>query len=155
MGIGNDGTEGTPPPVNDGGSDFNLDGLPPEILKKISDLETVVKTLSEGFEQNKKSAEEAQQMQQLDNMMKELHTKHGEFDDEYLLLQLQKGLTPDQAIEQWNKFTEGIVNSRPKKQPPVIFSGAGQTQSGQVDPSKLSGQDRIKYIAGMLEASRG
>ena len=88
MGLENDGL-GTPtPPVNDGGSDSIYEGLPPEVAKELSDLKTMVKTLSDGFESNKKSAEEAQQMQQLDNMMKELHTKHGEFDDEYLLILL-------------------------------------------------------------------
>lgn len=121
---------------------------------KIAQLEEMLNGMNGKFEEFTQSQQQQQQMQELDNMMKALHNEHGNFDDEYFLVQLQNGYSPEQAIEKWNNLVAG-VSSQPRRTPPPLLGGNGNIPSGQVDPSKLSAEDRIKFMVGQLNAAQG
>lgn len=121
---------------------------------KIAQLEQMITKLSSDFQGNQQAQQDAQDMKQLDDLMQNLHTEHGAFDDEFFLVQLQKGMTPEQAIEKWNNLVDGAVNSQTRRTPPILMGGAGNVPGGQVDPSKLSAEDRIKFMTAQLTAAQ-
>lgn len=137
---------------NDMSDDYQLSG--DQEPDELSELKTTVQSLAQTIEQERQARQEAADMEELDNYIKQLHTTHGDFDDDYVLVQMSRGLDPEKAIEKYNSMIEEKINSRRKSTPPPLISGQGGVQSGQVDPSKLSSADRKAYVAAMLQAGR-
>lgn len=121
--------------------------------KEIADLRKAVETLSGSFEETQKAQKEAQEMAELDSYLKTLHNEHGDFDDDWVLVQMSRGIDAKDAIAKWHGMIEESVNSRRKATPPTIIPGAGSVAGGQVDPSKFNPQQRKEYIAAMLNAA--
>ena len=91
----------------------------------------------------------------LDNVMEELHTNSGPFNDEYVLLKISQGLSPEEAVQAWNDAV-GDIDSRRSQQAPRLLSGQGGTPLDQVDKSKLSDPAfRKEYGAELLKAQFG
>lgn len=117
---------------------------------EIHRLTQMLEGLQNKFESYTSAEQERVQMAQLDNLLKTLHTEHGDFDDDWVLVQMSKGVDAKEAVANFNKMIEDRVSSQPRKPVPVIPSGMGGAPGGQVDPSKLSSADRVKYVAGLL-----
>jgi len=123
--------------------------IPKQYLSKMDQLEKALGTVYSQQQQFQQSQIEAQQMAQLDKLMQDMHSQHGEFDDDWFLLQLEKGRTPDQAI---NAYKERF-GSPERKPAPRILTGNGAVRQDQVDPSKLSDSDRKAYALAILQAN--
>lgn len=121
--------------------------------KEIADLKKAIETLSGNFEETQRASKEAQEMAELDNYLKSLHNELGDFDDDWVLVQMSRGVDAKEAITKWNSMLEESVNSRRKAAPPTIIPGAGSVAGGQVDPSKFNPQQRKAYIADLLNAA--
>lgn len=120
---------------------------------KIAQLEEMIGNLHGELTSFKDSQTESQQLEQLDKLLSDMHSEHGEFPDEYVLLQLEKGLSPEDAVKAWNKEIEKF--SSPKKPAPVLLSSNGAVkQPDQVDVSKLSTADRKAYVLSIMTANQ-
>lgn len=130
----------------------NYGGLPPEVQTELDELRTMVSSLYETQQEFVTSQTESQQIAMLDKLLEDMHSKHGEFDDEWLLLQLEKGLEPDKAIEAWSSMTEKFGS--PRKPAPQLLSGNGAVKpQDQVDISKLSTEERKRYVLSIMAAN--
>lgn len=130
--------------------DQNSQGeVPKQYLQKVGELEKMLGTVYEQQQQFQQSQLEQQQLAQLDKLMSDMHSQHGDFDDDWFLLQLEKGKSPDQAIEAYKER----FGSPTRKPPPAILSGNGAVRQDQVDPSKLSEKDRKAYALQILQAN--
>ncbi len=123
--------------------------------QKLSALEQNQQLIAKALLEQQEAARAQAEKAAVDNMLTALHTKHGEFDDDYVLLQIQRGAKPDEAVAKFNEFAEGLVNSRTKKpQVPVLPAGGGTPKVGQVDKSSLANSnDRVAFISKILEAN--
>lgn len=98
-------------------------------------------------------AREAQENAELDGMLKNMHTtflegyKLDEDDNDWLLVQLAKNRTPEQAAEAWKKKFGGQQSPRLA---PRILAGQGGVANDQVDLAKLRGAGRRKMVADIL-----
>lgn len=132
-------------------------GLPPEVLAKlgkIDQLETMLSNMHEQFQTFATTTTEERQLEQLDNLMTDMHSRHGDFNDEFVLLQLEKGLEPEKAVEAWKSEVEKF--SSPRKPAPTLLSSNGAVkQQDQVDPSKLTPADRKAFVASIMAANMG
>jgi hypothetical protein len=130
------------------------EGLPQEFVQTFQSMQQQIEQMSQALNNTQQSITEKEQNQMLDNLLSQLHTEHGEFDEDYILLQLSKGKSPQEAIEAWSNFVDGVANSRRKAPAPPIFGGQGGVPNGQVDPSKIKDPSmRRQLIAQILEAS--
>jgi len=120
---------------------------------ELAQLRTAFESLSSNFQESQTASQEKQQMDELDNYMKTLHNEHGDFDDDWVLLQISKGVDPIESVKSWNTMINDRVSSTAKRTPPTIMSGNGSSPGGQVDPSKFNSSQRKEYIAAMLAAS--
>lgn len=138
-------------PEEDDGDQSTVGEIPKQYLQKVDGLEKMLSNVYEQQQQFQQSQLEQQQMAQLDKLMSDMHSQHGDFDDDWFLLQLEKGKTPDQAIEAYKER----FGSPARKPPPQILSGNGAVRQDQVDPSKLSEKDRKAYALQILQANMG
>lgn len=148
-------------------SDFDPGQIPPELPQglqptqgqnpaesdRIAQLERQLSELNNNFQQSAQERADAAQMAELDKLMTNLHNTHGAFDDDWVLLQMSRNMSPENAVQSWNKMIEDKVSSSPRKPIPNVMGGGGSIAGNQVDPSKLSASDRVKYIAQMIQSA--
>lgn len=99
--------------------------------------------------------EASQEMEQLDTVLKTMHTQYGDFNEKFILSQFAMGATIPQAIKAWNDLKAEVgTQGNPKRQPPLTTGGGqGGVPNEQVDVSKLKGQDRRNAVMQWLEAA--
>lgn len=99
------------------------------------------------------AAQEAEETKQLDGVLSAMHTKFGDFDDQWILGRLAEHGDVNKAIQEWNamlqKFSQGN-NREPQRRAPVIPGGQGGVPKETIDPKTLRGQDRKAAVAAML-----
>ena len=149
------------PPVGASGTSVGYNnpwadqGIPDEFAKQFQYqqqiIEAVAMKMMEGDTQNQAAQEDAE----LEDVLQQLHQQYGDFDEEAVLVKMYQGLDPEQAIHAWNDQVQELINNRVSRRvPPPVLGGNGSVPAGGVEPSKLSDNDRRKYVADMLEAAR-
>ena len=134
------------PDPNDG---QQLGVLDPKVQARIDGLEKALGNVYSQQQSFQQRQEEERQLAQLDRLMEDMHSQHGDFDDDWFLLQLEKGKSPEEAI---NAYKDRF-GSPERKPAPRILSGNGAVRQDQVDPSKLSDKDRKAYALAILQAN--
>jgi hypothetical protein len=125
-------------------------GLPPEVQKKIEDLENLVKQVSQSYISDKESQKVQEEAKQFDSYLAEMESKHGKFDKDYITYQLANspnGTDPEKLIQEWvNKY--GEPKTPAPRTPPVLTSGAIPGNSTPV--KDMSSADVKKLAMAML-----
>lgn len=135
-----------------GGQEEYGDDLPPALQQMIESLTGRLDQIDQRFTQQEQTATEEQQFAQFDAMMDNLHTRHGNFDDDWVTLQIMKGTDPEAAVKKYQEFESGIRNSQNTRPAPPIIGGQGGVPSDQVDTAKVRGGARQDLIANILAA---
>jgi hypothetical protein len=99
------------------------------------------------FEQSQVDAEE---QVQLDSVLQTMHNQYGQFDDNFILLQLSQHGNVEQAIQAWQQMLGQYSSPQPQRSAPKIMGGQGGVPSGQVNAEQLRGKDRRNMVANML-----
>jgi len=100
------------------------------------------------------SRQEEQEAAELDNVLGQLHSQFGEFDEEAVLLKMYHGMDPVQAVQEWEQSIQQAIDGRQSiKPPPRVLGGNGSVAHGGVDPSKMGDKERRAYIAQQLQAT--
>lgn len=134
--------------------EFDENEFSPAALKVIQQLQSQLNDVDTRTQNFLQSQEEKEQLAELDKLMVNLHTEHGEFDDDWVLLQMSRNVAPDEAIKKWNEVIQKGVSSPARRQIPKVMSGNGTIPSGgQVDPSKFNKQDRLAYMTQLLNVA--
>lgn len=136
--------------------------MPPELQEKFSQLDKhdkVLETLSDFFLKTQERDQQAEEDRELDNLLKGLRQKHGDFDTEdeedFVLMKMQQGLDPDAAVQAMRKFTQGKINAANQETNslPPILSGGGNIAQPPVDVNKLNNGEVKTLVAQMLQQS--
>jgi len=106
----------------------------------------------EELRQFKTQYEESQQQAQLDKYLTDLHNKVGDFNDDFFLLKVSEGMQPQDALKAWNDEIQKYSQNGARRQAPVIMGGQGGVPTGQVDVTKLRGQERRAAVMNALSA---
>lgn len=96
--------------------------------------------------------QDAQEQSQLDTVLQQMHTQYGQFDEDFVLLQLSQHGDTNRAIQAWNEMLGQYSSHNGSSRPaPKIMGGQGGVPSGQVDTKHLRDKDRRQMVANMLE----
>lgn len=129
------------------------DGIPDEFANMFIQQQQVLAALADkvmGYDSNRQEEQEAAQ---LDSVLNDLHSRHGNFDEDHVLLRMYQGMDPEAAVQDWTESIQQAINSRQSaKPPPMVLGGNGSVPHGGVDPSKMGDADRRSYIAQQLQA---
>lgn len=98
--------------------------------------------------QQNQQNEENEADAELEREFEDLHEKHGDFDEGYVLSQMMSGAEPEEAVEAYNEFVNRIRSE--EKRPPTVMGEGGSVTSSNVDPSKLDSKGRKAMIQDML-----
>jgi len=102
----------------------------------------------ENFEAQQQSAEENKQ---LDGVLNAMHTRYGDFDDNWILVRLAEHGNVEQSIIEWNAMIGKYTQNGSQRQAPKVMGGQGGVPNEQVDVKQLRGKDRRSTVAAMLE----
>lgn len=107
----------------------------------------------QNFEQQQ---QDAIQQEQLDGVLEQMHNAFGDFNDDFIVLELSKHGDVQQAMKAWNDLIGKYSSQQaPARQAPKIMGGQGGVPTGQVDTSKLRDADRRAAVANMLAQLEG
>lgn len=122
--------------------------LPPEFADKFKQLEQSVLPVVDFVTAQQKQAQEAANIQAVDNLLADLGKKHGDFDKEFVLGQMIAGKTADQAVDAFKALENRLIASANKsKLPPTMLSGTG-TISQEKQPANSA--ERKALLAQVL-----
>lgn len=130
--------------------------IPSEFLNhpEFQRMNQMVETMAQLLVQQNQTAQQAQEDQALESELAELHEKHGDFDERWVLTQAMA--QPDKSIEdlvqEWNSFRTSVLTEA--RQPgPKILSASGGAPDNQMDVKSLGDTDRKAYVAQLLQAA--
>jgi len=128
------------------------EGLPEPFVQKFSQMETALERFNNFIELQEQQRVEAEQFRELDTLLERMHTKHGDFDDEYVIAKLAAGMSPEDSISSYTKLVEKLT--APKSSPaPSLLGGAGGVPTGQVNPKEMTSAETRDFIARALAAN--
>lgn len=129
--------------------------LSPEIQARFDEQQQLLTTLADLFLQQKEAESTQQEDQQLESFLADLHKKHGEFDDQYILLQIANDVDADQAVKNWTDMlgkygtNTGGIRLPP---PPPSLSG-GTVPSGTKSVTDMDNKETQKLVASIMQAA--
>jgi hypothetical protein len=150
------GIEMTQQEINDELSNLpEYEGLPKTFLDQFQKQQAELAELRESLQGFTQTTQEKEEQAALDNLLGTLHNTHGEFDDDWVLLQIAKGIDPDEAVTKFNtEFVAKYSSQQTRKPAPNLFTGAaGSVPNGQVDMSKMSKADKMAMAVEALKAA--
>ena len=119
------------------------------LIKELNEL----KEWRSNFE---KQQEEQVGQQQLDGVLDQMHNAYGDFNDDFIIMELSKHGDVNQAMQAWNALIGKYSSPQaPARQAPKIMGGQGGVPSGQVNTDSLRGSDRRQAVSNMLAQLEG
>jgi hypothetical protein len=133
------------------------EGLPQQFVSQFQQQQQELAELRESLQGFTQTTQEKEEQAALDNLLGMLHTEHGDFDEDWVLLQIAKGIDPDEAVNKFNtEFITKYSSPQARKPAPNLFTGAaGSVPNGQVDMSKMSKADKMAMAVEALKAASG
>jgi len=120
------------------------------IVQQLQVLQKQIETLSGSFSQDLTVRQQQDQQQALDSALQDLRTKHGDFDETYILSQMAlRGATPDQAYEAWKQSIAKYAQPAQSTAPTVVPNGGG-LPSTQLSPEDLDSKATKDLVAQVL-----
>lgn len=125
---------------------------------RVDQLQQGVELIAQNILEQNRVKLEAEADAELDRNLTELKTKHGEFDEQYVLSLVASNpdLSLDQAHAAYQQLTQRILQQNPRPFAPNVMgnSGGGTGLPSQaIDPVKLDGKSRRDLVAQMLAAA--
>lgn len=125
--------------------------LPPEIQKQIQQQGQITEQLAEAYLNDQKTKQQQQEDQELDEYIGNLKEEFGDFDEDYVLTKMLKGMSGDKAVKAYQKAVRKNQAASNAANAPSVLSGGGQVpQDEAVDVGKISNKDTKKLVEGLI-----
>jgi hypothetical protein len=133
------------------GDDDDDDPRDAQILQMQNQLDTLSKIQLAQHQQELSARQAAESDKALENELGALKQKHGDFDEEQVLMRmLHKGMNAEEAYADHAQYVDNIRSRRPA---PTLLGGAGSIPNRSIDPVKLNSKDTRSLVAQMMEAA--
>lgn len=139
---------------------FELDPNDP-LQQRLSQQEELLRALSDHIlgqkEAEQQAKEQAEQDAALDTAMQSLKAQHGEFDEQYVLMQIANGVDPDQAVQQFQSLVGqwAAKQNAPAASAPRVMGASGGLPSNRVDPATLNSKQTKDLVVELLRSQNG
>jgi hypothetical protein len=128
--------------------------LPQPFIERFGKVESALEQMANFFAKQEEAQIASQQEKELDTLLERMHTKAGDFDDEFVLAKMASGQSPEDALKSYNAFLER--SAAPKNKPaPSLLGGAGGIPTGQVDPKDMTPAQTREFVARAIAAVNG
>lgn len=125
---------------------------------ELDELRTMVSTVAQALIQIRDKDSQAEEDRQLDNALSELRKKHGDFDEDYVLVKMMNnGGDGEAAVKDFKAlqkayFSGGTIPATGAKPPPNLGSGGAMPPQTQ-DVANLSNDDFNELVAKYLQGA--
>jgi len=147
-----------PPTTQEGQYDF---GSPEantawqQMSEQVRQQQELLLTMGNAFLSEKQQAEQAQVDQVLNTQLAEAKTKHGDFDEAYVLSLVAQGLDVDKAVESFKAAVASALEASKRPPAPTVMGGAGGPMpTNAVDPAKMNDKETKDLVIAMLQAGK-
>jgi hypothetical protein len=134
------------------------DDLDPVVAKlfeeKFGKLESAIGALAQHLQQQQTQTEEERQLQQLEQTLTKLKDTHGEFDLDYVCAKIAAGITPEDAVKQYQELTGNTQRQDANNNVPPILGAGGGLPTNQVDPATLGDKETRDLVANLIAAAQ-
>ena len=129
------------------------DGTDPEIQRLKQQVDTLSQITLASKQQERQAQLAAENDAKLDAEIAGVKKKYGEHvpEDELLMRMLHKGMTAEQAYQEYSSRVNDIRSTRPS--PMLLGGGSGAIPQKTIDPTKLNNKDTKSIVAQMLDHS--
>jgi len=130
-------------------------GLPPEFMQRYDRVEQMIGQLAEIVLNNSKSAQEKDEDAQFEQYLSGLKQSHGDFDEDWVTLQISRGMDGEEAVQAWQQKAQEIINAQgggngDGRPTPPVLGGGGNVPTEQVNIADIPRGDLRKMVTGML-----
>lgn len=128
---------------------------------RLSQQEELLRTLSDHILGQREAQEQAriqaEQDAALDTAMNTLKQQHGEFDEQYVLMQIANGVDPEDAVKQFQTLvgTWAARQNAPAASAPRVIGSGGGLPSTKVDPANLNSKQTKDLVVELLRSQNG
>ena len=132
------------------------DELPPAFVEKFTRMEQMLEAMAGQFLQSQETQQAQEEDDALNSYLGELHDQFGDFDEDWVLSKMLKGMDGEQAVQQYGQWLQNQINERMSgKRPVPVLGGGGAVPTNGVDPRKLTSQQTQDLVAQMLANAAG
>lgn len=128
--------------------------LPPQVQQRFDQMQNMLVALAQHVLGEQQTKTQAQEDAELDGWLSNLHTEFGDFDDQWVMMKVYQGQSPEDAINEFN----GLVTSRAQQTvsansrvPNLLGSGGGAVNNENGSVKDLSRKDTKSLVASVLE----
>jgi len=121
--------------------------LPPAAVQKLSQMEQLLTAMAERLIDQDKTTKQQKDDEQLQTTLDGLRKQYGEFDEEYVLSKMFRGMKPDEAVKAYKTFVTQTVSQHGARRAPNVLTGASTIPAGQ---QPQNGEQRKSMFADML-----
>lgn len=121
--------------------------------EQLSQHQQLLEVIAQNMLAERQAQEQAAEDAELDSLLTELHTKHGAFDDNYVISLIANDVEPEAAVAQFKSIVEGYaqqLNAPNATAPTVVGSAGAGLPAERPNPSALSSKDTKALVAQML-----
>lgn len=146
-----------PPPVGGGfqqppvtqPSQFQV---PPELMQKIELQETVLGQVAQFVIDQQRQSQEAQEDMALERELTLLKTQYGDFDEDYVLSLMEKGVDADSAVKSWHGKVQELLNQagQATNNLPPVLTGGGAPPGEQQTVQTLDRKSTKDLVANLV-----
>jgi len=129
-----------------------FEGIPPQLLSRLDTQEQVLQKLAEFVLGSQQQQQESEEDSRLQSYLDQLKQQHGEFDEDWVVMQISKGMDGDKAVAAWNTMIQDQVNKAGSGQKiPPILGGGGVVPQETFDPKTIPSKDVRELVAGLMK----
>jgi hypothetical protein len=134
-------------PTGESGGENVQGSIPPEVQKKLDELEKLSRSTAEAYLNQTKAQQEAEQQKQFDSYLDDLQKKHGEYDKDWVTWKISQGIDGEAAVKEYiEKY--GVPQSKGPRTPPPL-TATGHVPQG-TDIRKMDSKNVKELVAAML-----
>lgn len=125
--------------------------IPPEFTQRLEKSERLLEQVAQFILTSRQKEMEAEEEAELDQTLDQLREKHGDFDEDWVIVRMARGMDAEEAVQAWNNLIQERVNSAGSGNglPPTLHGG-GAVPAETVNLKDMARNDVKGLVAGLL-----
>lgn len=136
------------------GSGYNGNDSEAPLDPRYQRLEEGFNTMAQILLRENQTKQEAAEDSRLDQELNGLRQKYGDYDERYVLSLMEHGASGEQAVQEYQKFVNGILTQQNRPRAPRVMGSRGGVPSQVVDVTKMNPKQTRNLVAEYLRAAQ-
>lgn len=117
---------------------------------RFAQVQELAQTAAQILLQEQEQKQQAQEDAALEQELKNLHEKHGDFDENWVLPRAMQIGDLNKAVEEYNNLVNSILTNNNRPSAPVVLGSGGGLPATGIDPTKLNDKETKNLVTQIL-----